>query len=77
MAYMVKPDGHVLGIEKHQELADISLTNIGKADGELLKSGLLEIRAGNVLGGTMLRSIVIVILLVLLIHLLDKSSLTA
>lgn len=52
MAYMVQPGGHVLGLEKHQELANNSLVNIKKADGELLKSGVLEIRSGNALGGT-------------------------
>jgi hypothetical protein len=51
MAYMVQPGGHVLGLEKHPELADISIGNIMKKDGELLKSGVLEIRSGNALGG--------------------------
>lgn len=49
MALMVKPNGKVIGIEKHPELAELSIKNIRAAAPELLDSGVAELRAGNVL----------------------------
>jgi protein-L-isoaspartate(D-aspartate) O-methyltransferase len=50
LAIMVKPDGKVIGIEKHSELAEYSIQRIREYMPELLDSGLVELRAGNVLG---------------------------
>lgn len=50
MALMVSPGGKVIGIEKHPELAEQSKQNIRAAMPDMLDSGVLEIRAGNVLG---------------------------
>jgi len=50
MALLVSPGGKVIGIEKHPELAEQSIENIRAAMPDMLDSGLVEIRAGNVLG---------------------------
>ena len=50
MALMVRPDGKVIGIEKHPELAEFSQRHMRQSMPELLDSGLVELRAGNVLG---------------------------
>lgn len=50
MALMVRPGGKVIGIEKHPELAEFSQRHMREAMPELLDSGLVELRAGNVLG---------------------------
>jgi len=55
MALMVAPNGKVIGIEKHPELAEQSVQNIRAAMPDVLDSGLVDIRAGNVLGDALER----------------------
>ena len=50
LALMVHPGGKVIGIEKHPELAEYSQTRMREFYPELVDSGAVEIRAGNVLG---------------------------
>jgi protein-L-isoaspartate(D-aspartate) O-methyltransferase len=55
MAMMLKdksglPNGKVIGIEKHPELAEYSIKRMREHMPQLLESGLVELRAGNVLG---------------------------
>lgn len=39
--------GHVVGIDVNQRLVDWGRSNVEKADGDLLKSGVLELHAGD------------------------------
>jgi len=50
MGTMVGPTGRVIGIEKHPELAEYSIQRMREYKPEMLESGLVELRAGNVLG---------------------------
>lgn len=50
MAIMVQPNGRVIGIEKHPELAEQSVKNIRKDMADMVDSGAIDIRAGNALG---------------------------
>lgn len=50
MALMIKPNGKVIGVEKHPELTEFSTRNIMTVSPELLESGLVELRSGNILG---------------------------
>ncbi|KAL4421899.1 hypothetical protein ABPG77_005183 [Micractinium sp. CCAP 211/92] len=55
MGIMVAPTGKVIGIEKHPELAEQSIRNVRVDHAELLDSGVVELRAGNVLGNVLER----------------------
>lgn len=51
MGLMVRDKGgFVLGVEKHPELVEESLANVRHATPELLNTGAVQLRAGNVLG---------------------------
>ncbi|EFN60177.1 hypothetical protein CHLNCDRAFT_133686 [Chlorella variabilis] len=50
MGLMVGEAGKVIGIEKHPELAAQSVKNVRADHPELLDNGVVELRAGNVLG---------------------------
>lgn len=50
MAHMVGASGKVFGIEKHPELTEVSIEHVRQAAPQLLESGVVELRAGNVLG---------------------------
>lgn len=47
---MVGESGQVLGVEKHKELAERSMTSLSQAVPELMKTGTVKIMPGNVLG---------------------------
>ena len=47
---MVGQTGQVLGVEKHRELAERSITSLSQAVPELMKTGTVKIMPGNVLG---------------------------
>lgn len=53
MGLMVGGTGKVIGIEKHPELAQESVANVRRDHPELLDSGVLQLRAGNVLGNVL------------------------
>ena len=48
MALMVQPNGKVIGVEKHHELTEFSKRNIMAVSPDLLDSGLVELRSGNI-----------------------------
>ncbi|PRW60862.1 hypothetical protein C2E21_1329 [Chlorella sorokiniana] len=50
MGLMVGDEGKVIGVEKHAELAQLSIVNVRRDHPELLDKGVVELRAGNVLG---------------------------
>jgi protein-L-isoaspartate(D-aspartate) O-methyltransferase len=50
LAELVGPEGQVLGVEKHKELAERSQHSLAKAAPELVKRGTIKIMPGNVLG---------------------------
>ncbi|KAG7669106.1 putative Protein-L-isoaspartate O-methyltransferase 2 [Nannochloris sp. 'desiccata'] len=50
MGIMVRPNGKVIGIEKHPELAEYSIQRMREYMPEMLDSGLVKLSAGNVLG---------------------------
>jgi protein-L-isoaspartate(D-aspartate) O-methyltransferase len=50
MGVMVGDEGKVIGVEKHAELAQLSIVNVRRDHPELLDKGVVELRAGNVLG---------------------------
>jgi protein-L-isoaspartate(D-aspartate) O-methyltransferase len=50
MGVMVGDTGKVVGIEKHPELVEQSIGNVRHDHPELLDDGVVELRAGNVLG---------------------------
>lgn len=47
---MVGQSGQVLGVEKHKELAERSMTSLSQAVPDLMQSGTVKIMPGNVLG---------------------------
>lgn len=50
LGIMVGETGQVLGVEKHKELAERSMTSLTNAVPELMRSGTVKIMPGNVLG---------------------------
>ena len=50
LGIMVGESGQVLGVEKHKELAERSMTSLSQAVPELMKTGTVKIMPGNVLG---------------------------
>ncbi|PSC68503.1 L-isoaspartate(D-aspartate) O-methyltransferase [Micractinium conductrix] len=55
MGLMVGETGKVVGIEKHPELAALSVSNVRRDHPELLDGGAVQLRAGNVLGDVLER----------------------